>query len=336
MRGGPGTGLLFYFPPLWSSSLSRIQQKREGERGGRNVPLNFSWMIFVRGEGTSVFMKGPGRGHSEGKMWLSGPGHPRKCAMPHSSGKIQPVLQYFKITFKKRTLPLPSVLSAWGCLLCTCETAVIPRGFGSEAQWVWMLSTLKIKPFLPQNDEKPMTAPLVHVSEKGCWVARQVHVPLHMGLIITWGHPWVPPETVRSFPFFFFLLGFPHLPQRHLGLTRAGKVKQGRTEGLILLEVLNSVLDRPFRAILGTIFETRSQPLSRLAGAVRLFPYVWGKGCEPLSSVNGEFYFTISLLCHDQRCPWGILYQQNNSESLNLQFITAGQHFLSHGGGHVE
>lgn len=55
----------------------------------------------------------------------------------------------------KRTLPLPSVLSACSCLLCTSGAAVIPRGFGSEVQWVWMLSTLKTKPFLPLTGENP-------------------------------------------------------------------------------------------------------------------------------------------------------------------------------------
>lgn len=120
-------------------------------------------MIFARGEGTSVFMKGLRRGRREGKMPLSAPGHPRKCAKPHPSGKIHPVLQYFKATAEKD----PAFALSPVCLLCSCEAPVIPRGFGSEVQWVWMLSTLKIKLFLPQNDEKPMTAPLFHVSEKG-------------------------------------------------------------------------------------------------------------------------------------------------------------------------
>lgn len=129
--GEPGAGLLFSFRPLWSASLSRIQQKREAERGGRNVPLNFSWMIFVRREGTSVFMKGPGRGRSESRMQPSGPVYPRTCAMPHTNGKIQPVLQFLRLQLKS-TLPLPSVLLAWGYRLCTCEGAVIPEGV-----WGW-------------------------------------------------------------------------------------------------------------------------------------------------------------------------------------------------------
>lgn len=224
MRGGPGAGLLFYFPPLWSSSLSRIQQKREGERGGEETSHWIFHEWFLSEEKEHLCLWRVLGGDTESRMWLPAPGYPGKCAAPHSSGKIQ----HFKITAEKDP-DSPSVLSECSCLLCTGEAAMIPRGFGSEVQRVRMLSPLKNKPFLPQNDEKSLTASLVRVSEKGCWVARQVHVPPH----ITWGHPWVPPEPMRSFSFFFFLLRFPHLPQRHLGLARAGKVKQG----LILLGV---------------------------------------------------------------------------------------------------
>lgn len=63
-----------------------------------------------------------------------------------------------------------------------------------------------------------------------------------------------------------FWLGLPHLPQRHLGLIAAVKVKQRRTEGLILMEMLNTVLDHPLRATFGPIFETSSQPLSAQTG----------------------------------------------------------------------
>lgn len=46
--GGPGAGLLFSFPPLWSSSLSRIQQKREGEREGKKRPIEFFMNDFCQ------------------------------------------------------------------------------------------------------------------------------------------------------------------------------------------------------------------------------------------------------------------------------------------------
>ena len=67
-----------------------------------------------------------------------------------------------------------------------------------------MLSTLKIKPLLPQNDEKSTSAPFVGVLKKGCWVTRQGHVPVHMGLMVTQGCSWVPAEPGRSFSFSFF------------------------------------------------------------------------------------------------------------------------------------
>lgn len=73
-------------------------------------------------------------------------------------------------------------------------------------------------------------------------------------------------RTHEELFFLLFLLGFPHLPQRHLGLTRAGKMKQERTEGLIPTEVFNTVLDHTLRATFGTIFETTSQPLSAQTG----------------------------------------------------------------------
>lgn len=92
-----------------------------------------------------MFMKDPGRGHSESRMGPFGPGYPRKRAKPHSSGKIQPVLQCFKTTAEKD----PAFALSLVCLLCTCKAAAIPRGFRYEVQWLWMLSTLKIEPFLP-------------------------------------------------------------------------------------------------------------------------------------------------------------------------------------------
>lgn len=73
-------------------------------------------------------------------------------------------------------------------------------------------------------------------------------------------------RTHEELFFLLFLLGFPHLSQRHLELTRAGKMKQGRTEGLIPTEVFNTVLDHTLKATFGTIFVTTSQPLSAQTG----------------------------------------------------------------------
>lgn len=67
-----------------------------------------------------------------------------------------------------------------------------------------MLSTLKIKPLLTQNDEKSMSALFANVFKKGCWVIRQGHVQAHMGLIVIQGGSWVPAEPGRSFSFSFF------------------------------------------------------------------------------------------------------------------------------------
>lgn len=51
-----------FFPPLWSSSLSTIQQKREGERGGRNVLLNFFMNDFCQRRRNICVYEGSGEG----------------------------------------------------------------------------------------------------------------------------------------------------------------------------------------------------------------------------------------------------------------------------------
>lgn len=66
-----------------------------------------------------------------------------------------------------------------------------------------MLSPLKNRSLLSQNDEKSISAPFVGVSKNGCWVTRQGRVSVHMRLIITQGCSWVPAEPGRSFSFFF-------------------------------------------------------------------------------------------------------------------------------------
>lgn len=203
-----GLGCSFIFPPMESKLVKNTTKKREGERGGEGTShwIFHEWFLSEEKEHLC--------------LWRVQGGDTAKAGCDHrvlgTQGRVQGPIPGVKSNLccnnlrlqLKRTLPLPSALSACSCLLYTCEAPVIPRGFGSEVQWVWMLSTLKIKHFLLQNDEKPMTAPLVHVSDKGCWVARQVHVPVHMGLTITWGHPRVPPEPMRSFSFFFFCWGF--------------------------------------------------------------------------------------------------------------------------------
>lgn len=105
MQENQGLGCSFLLPPSPGVQACQESNRKEREkRGGRNVPLDFSLMVFVRGEGTSVFVKGPGRRHSKSRMQPSGPGYPGTQALTQASGKIKPVLQILRLQLRNTCL----------------------------------------------------------------------------------------------------------------------------------------------------------------------------------------------------------------------------------------
>lgn len=167
-----------------------------------------------------------------------------------------------------------------------------------------MLSTLKIKILLPQNDEKSMSAPFDGVSKKGCWVTGRGHVPVHVGLIVSQGCSWVPAEPGRSFSFSFFAgVSSPSSEAPETDKTWKGEAKKevwtvppggikhsqgndhlrSHTWGLHLAPNLGPGM---------------SLHWPRLARAVGLSPFICSKACNPFHRVEGEFYLIISPLLH--------------------------------------